>query len=416
MGLRRLVSTLGAVVALSVGVTACDFDGAYDLPLPGGENSVAEEDGYEITAEFSDVLNVVPRTAVMVDDVPVGQVLEVERDGWHALVTMRIRNDVVLPTTTVAEVRQSSLLGEKYVALLASSDPKAEPGVVNVAAGDRLKDGDTIGLDSTGRNPEVEEVLGALSFLLSGGGVAQIKTISQELNKMMTGRSDELRSVLGRVEELVGALDGQKGDLLEAFESLNALTKTLNAEKKTITQALDSMGPAITVLSEQHRSLVGMLRELDKLGVVGTQVINATKDDLITQLRHLEPVLDKLADADESLVPGLVSMATYPFPLEAGDVIKGDFANVAFLMQVKLTPVGEGGLIPTTLTELQQLCVATPLAPICGQAIGPLDDLCAGLPGIPLCRPAVRARVPSALTPGALAKVSLPTTSVGGAP
>ena len=33
-----------------------------------------------------------------------------------------------------------------------------------------------------GRAAEVEEVLGALSMLLNGGGVAQIKTISTELN------------------------------------------------------------------------------------------------------------------------------------------------------------------------------------------------------------------------------------------
>jgi phospholipid/cholesterol/gamma-HCH transport system substrate-binding protein len=376
------------VLALLVLATGCKFDGAYDLPLPGGPNTVSEEDGYEITADFTDVLNVVPRTPVMVDDVPVGQVLEVERVGWHAKVTMRVRQDVVLPGGVIAEVRQTSLLGEKYIALAAEASRDASG---------QLSDGDHIPLAQTGRNPEVEEVLGALSFLLSGGGVAQIKTISQELNAMMSGRSDELRDVLGQVESLVTALNGQKDDLITAFDSVNELSRTLVDEKQVIADALDSMGPALDVLNEQHDALVRMLSELDELGVVGTRVINATKDDLIGQLRHLEPVLRRLADVDNNLVPGLVSLATYPFPLEAADTIKGDYANVAFLMQIKLTPVSEGGLIPSTLQELQQLCLTTPLAPVCTQTGTAVDQLCAGAPGLPLCRPATRARVPAVL-------------------
>lgn len=388
----KAVRILTLLMALLVLASGCRFDGAEDLPLPGGPNTVAEEDGFEVTADFTDVLNVVPRTPVMVDDVPVGQVLEVERSGWHAEVTMRVRADVVLPGSVIAEVRQTSLLGEKYIALVEQGQ-----GVIPAADTRRLADGDHIPLAQTGRNPEVEEVLGALSFLLSGGGVAQIKTISQELNAMMSGRSDELRDVLGQVESLVTALNGQKGDLIAAFDSVNELSKTLVDEKKVIADALDSMGPALAVLNEQHDALVRMLTELDELGVVGTRVINATKDNLVSQLSHLEPVLRKLADVDENLVPGLVSLASYPFPLEAADVIKGDYANVAFLMQIKLTPVSEGGLIPSTLEEVRQVCQSTPLAPVCTQTDTALDQLCSGAPGLPLCRPATLARVPAAL-------------------
>ncbi|UUZ59329.1 MCE family protein [Nocardioides sp. B-3] len=235
------------LLTLLVLATGCKFDGAEDLPLPGGPNTVAEEDGFEVTADFTDVLNVVPRTPVMVDDVPVGRVLEVERSGWHAEVTMRVRKDVVLPGSVIAEVRQTSLLGEKYIALV---EPARD--ALPAAATRQLSEGDHIPLAQTGRNPEVEEVLGALSFLLSGGGVAQIKTISRELNAMMNGRSDELRDVLGRVESLVTALNGQKTDLIAAFDSVNELSKTPVDEKQVIADALDSMGPALAVLNEQH--------------------------------------------------------------------------------------------------------------------------------------------------------------------
>ena len=101
----------------------------------------------------------------MVGDVHVGQVEEIVRDGWHARVTMRVNKNVVLPDDAVAELRQTSLLGEKFIALAAPQDDSGAPG----GAG-RLGEGDVIPLSQTGRNPEVEEVLGALSFLLTGGG------------------------------------------------------------------------------------------------------------------------------------------------------------------------------------------------------------------------------------------------------
>ena len=71
-----------------------------------------------------------------------------------------------------------SLLGEKYVSL--EEPTEQEPT-------GRLEEGDDIPLSVTGRNPEVEEVLGALSFLLSGGGVAQLGTITREANLVMSG-------------------------------------------------------------------------------------------------------------------------------------------------------------------------------------------------------------------------------------
>ncbi|WP_162891092.1 MCE family protein [Aeromicrobium sp. A1-2] len=372
---------MAIAVGLVLLLSGCTFNGIYDLPLPG--NNVADDDSFVVKVDFADVLSVVPRTAVMVADVPVGQVESVSRVGWHARLTIRIRNDVVLPDNAVAEIRQTSLLGEKFVALLPPTKPTAS-GAEPVSTG-RLGPNDLIPMDSTGRNPEIEEVLGALSFLLSGGGIGQLQTITHELNEVMEGRTGKVRDVLEQLNTLVGALDSQRGDIVKAMESINGLSKTLIAEKETIGDALDAVGPAIDVMREQHSQLVKMLSELDKLGVVGTRVVEETKDDLLAQLRHLEPVLGTLADSGDSLVPGLVAAASYPFPIDAATTIRGDFANVVFKMQINLNPVSEGGLLPTSLDELHTVCRATPLAPICGSTTGALTQLCSVIATLPLC-------------------------------
>jgi phospholipid/cholesterol/gamma-HCH transport system substrate-binding protein len=332
---NRVLRWVVPLTGLALVATGCKFDGAYDLPLPG--SPVDADHSYEVTAEFADILNVVPRSPVMVDDVTVGEVTEVERVGWHARITLRVRDDVTLPDNAIADIRQVSLLGEKYVALEA---PTAESPT------GRLSDGDNIPLSATGRNPEVEEVLGALSFLLSGGGVGQLGTITQELNNVMDGRTGRLRHLLGSLEDVVGTLDDQKADIIHAMESIDHLTATLNTEKTTITDALDVAGPAVDVLAAQHDELIAMLTSLDHLGVVGTRVIGASKDDILKSLDHLQPILQKLNEAGDSLAPGLNLLVSFPFPKEASEVVSGDYANTSIRADINLEnliPNGDGG-------------------------------------------------------------------------
>ena len=121
-----------------------------------------------------------------------------------------LRNDVELPDNAIAEIRQTSLLGEKFVSLSAAGED---------ASTGQLGDGDVIPLDRTGRNPEVEEVLGALSLLLNGGGVAQLKTIAQELNKALDGPRG-LRPLGADPDRArsCGQLDDNKADIVHAIE------------------------------------------------------------------------------------------------------------------------------------------------------------------------------------------------------
>ncbi|GGR41027.1 phospholipid/cholesterol/gamma-HCH transport system substrate-binding protein [Nocardioides luteus] len=325
---------------------------AYDLPLPGKE--VGSGDGYVVTAKFNDVVDVVPRTKVMANDVPVGQVDAVEREGWHAKVTMTIRKDIELPADALANVRQTSLLGEKYISLV-------PPQGSTVASAGKLGDGAVIGLDRTNRNPEVEEVLGALSFLLAGGGVGQLKTISDELNTMMDGRTGGMKDLLGNLETTVASLNQHKSSIIRAMEQVDRLTRTLNKESEKIEEAIDSFGPALEVLRQQHADLLKMMKALDRLGVVATRVINQSGANLTTALDELAPTLRELADAGASLPRGLMMAASFPFPENAAGLAMGDYSNALFHMDLdlgKLVGSLTNGKSPGLLPQVFQLCLS----------------------------------------------------------
>lgn len=96
----------------------------------------------------------------------------------------------------------------------------------------------------TGRNTEVEEVFGALSLLLNGGGVNQLKTITQELNAALGGREPEVRSMLKRVNTLVTTLDENRDAITDALDGVNRLSSTLATRKKDVGTVLTDLSRA----------------------------------------------------------------------------------------------------------------------------------------------------------------------------
>jgi phospholipid/cholesterol/gamma-HCH transport system substrate-binding protein len=367
---RSLRSRLARAVALAlvgvVALTGCEFS-VYSLPLPGGAD--LGDDPYRVKVHFRDVLDLVPQSAVKVDDVTVGKVEEIELDGYTAVVTVLVRKSIKLPDNAVAKIRQTSLLGEKFVSL--APPPSGAEG--------KLGNGDEIPLERSGRNPEVEEVLGALSLLLNGGGVAQLKTISTELSKALEGREADVKSVLDQLDTFMGQIDENKDTIVRAIESLNRLAVSLNRQEGAITSALDELPAALASIDRQRDDLVKMLEALSELSSVGTQVIRDSKTATIDSLEALAPTLTKLAEAGDSLPKSLQVFLTYPFvdavvgtdPQQARNLHMGDYTNLSVQMDVDLTGTQDGGLDPTD--PVGTICDQLPDNPICDEA-GPIGE------------------------------------------
>jgi len=361
---RRAVQAATLALVASVALSGCDFD-VYHLPLPGGTDT--GDDPITITAEFADVLDLVPQSSVKVNDVSVGKVTDIELDGFNALVTMEIKGDSELPSDAIASIRQTSLLGEKFVSLSAPAGG---------GSGEQIESGADIPLERTGRNPEVEEVFGALSLLLNGGGVAQLKTISQELNLALDGREDSARSVLTQIRDLMGTLDDNKADIVSAIDSLNGLAVSVRQQQGSIDAALEELPSALDSLDRQRDDLVKMLSALQNLSDVGVRVIKRSKDVTIQSFRQLQPVLTNLADAGDDLVNSFNVILTYPFvdevvgrdPQVARNLHVGDYTNLSVQLDVDLTDLPEVPGLPCFELDAIPDDVPLDLAQLCQDA------------------------------------------------
>ncbi|MEV3924445.1 MCE family protein [Actinomadura coerulea] len=353
IGRARLLgaAALAGVTALS----GCSFNGVESLPLPGGPDLGSHPRTVKI--EFANVLDLVPQSAVKVNDVSVGKVEKIELAGepggsggigkpgagWHAVVTVKFRGDVKLPDNAIATVSQTSLLGEKFVQL---EPPKNEAPVGELA------DGDLIPLNRTSRGTEIEEVLSAMSLLLNGGGLEQVSTISRELQAAMGGRESTIKSVLQRVNTFAGTLDQNRAAITRALDSIDRLTGKLSAERKTIRDTIDQTGPAITVLNRNRADLTKMLVALNKLSRTTTYVINQSKADMLANLRDLDTILRNLNKAGSDLPKSLETLITFPFPSTFENVIAGDYGNVRLTVDLDFESIAQNLLGGTDLEGL----------------------------------------------------------------
>ena len=370
----RSTALAAALTGGLVLVAGCQsFQGAYSLPLPGGAGLGSHP--YTVHAQFQDVLDLVPQSAVKVNDVAVGKVdsISLNKANWTADVTLSVNGDVHLPANADADLRQSSLLGEKYVELVAPAAGQQQGTLVDNA---------TIPLARTNRNTEVEEVFGALSMLLNGGGVQQIQTIAKELNSATTGNEPAIRALLGNLNTLMSSLNAHSSDITQALDGVNRLSATLDSQQDKIAGVLTNLGPGLSELNSQRDQLVAMLESLNKLSGVAVDTVNKSQADLIADLKSLAPTLQQLSKAGNDLPNALQLLLTFPFTDSAVNGIHGDYENLYATLDLNLSDVLSNlgssrqnplaGLIPGTsgLTGGSSGTSQPPPLPLPGQSTG----------------------------------------------
>jgi phospholipid/cholesterol/gamma-HCH transport system substrate-binding protein len=73
---------------------------------------------YEVSAQFSNVGGLKAGSPVLIAGVNVGRVESIALDDhFAAIVTLRVRQNLRLSTDTIASIRTSGLIGEKFLAL-----------------------------------------------------------------------------------------------------------------------------------------------------------------------------------------------------------------------------------------------------------------------------------------------------------
>jgi phospholipid/cholesterol/gamma-HCH transport system substrate-binding protein len=375
MHLRATVISLILTIT-AAGLAGCGWRGLNSLPLPGTEGG--GHGSFTVQAQMANVANIQPNSRVRIADVTVGHVTKIERQDWHALVTMALDSDVDLPADTTAKLGQTSLLGTLHIEL---SPPNDEP------PHGKLHNGSLIPLMHARAYPTTEQTLAAISMLLNGGGLGEAQDITKALFTAFAGREQDLRSLIHQLDEFVDHLDAQKGDIIAATDSVNKLVGQFADRKPMLDNALRTIPDALAVLKDQRENLVNALDAFGRFGAVTASSINQTKEAIVAEVKDLGPILESLANSGPALTRSLSMLATYPWPFEnVRKWFRGDYANLTLVLDLTLSRI-DTGLFTGTRWE----CNLTELELQWGRTIGQLPSPCtAGGPhnlGNPLIAP-----------------------------
>jgi phospholipid/cholesterol/gamma-HCH transport system substrate-binding protein len=101
------------------------------LTVKLGSGTTVGGSHYHIEARFANSGGLNRGASVLVAGVPIGRVDSIHLDpqDFSAIASLRIRGDVALPTDTMASIKTTGLIGDKYIALAPGADEtEMEPG------------------------------------------------------------------------------------------------------------------------------------------------------------------------------------------------------------------------------------------------------------------------------------------------
>ena len=341
----RGVTAIAGIVVLTI--SGCSWRGLNSMPLPGTEGHGAG--AYTVAAQMPDVENIQQNSRVRVGDVTVGRVTKIERQGWHALVTMKINGDVHLPATVTATVGQTSLLGSLHIELAPA------PGVPPTGT---LHDGSLLPLSAAGAYPGTEQTLTAMSMLLNGGGIGQIQDITEAFSTALAGRDTDLRNLISQLDTFTAQANAQTDDIIAALDAVNRLTGQLAAQKPVLDKALSSIPAAIKVLADDRAKIVDAFTLIGRFSALAADSTDQTKAALARIFSDLPPVLKSLGDAGPALTRSLSFFSTFPWAKETVDKwMRGDYANLTMVVDLTLSRIDSslftGTRFEGDLTELE---------------------------------------------------------------
>jgi phospholipid/cholesterol/gamma-HCH transport system substrate-binding protein len=341
MPLARLAKRSFVALMAGLVLTSCGWQGIANVPLPGGPGSGSDK--MTIYVQMPDTLALNVNSRVRVADVFVGTVRRIELKNWVATLTLDVQPNVDLPENALASIGQTSLLGSQHVQL----DPPADP------SSQRLRSGDTIPLDRASAFPTTERVLASIGTILTGGGIPNLETIQTEINNVLTGRADQIREFLGRLDTFTAELNAQREDITRAIDSTNRLLSIVAQRNDTLDRVLTEFPPLIKHFADTRDLFADAVVALGRVSKATDDALSQANPDITRNLNLLQRPLNQLGKASPYLIGALKLILTAPFSIEnVPKVVRGDYINVSLNVDLTLSAIDNGFLSGTGVSGM----------------------------------------------------------------
>ncbi|MCA0155442.1 MlaD family protein [Tsukamurella sp. M9C] len=293
----RITRGLLLLVVLGLGVVGVLRASPSTLPDP----TTWSTSGWPLRVEFSNALNLPDQAQVRFNGRSVGRMESVRLDGDRAVATLNISEPATIPTDTTAELRQDTLLGDVYIALVSAPTSSAQP----------LRAGGLIPLAQSRPPDHIEDLMTSLSGFLGSGGVSQLGNTIQRIDGAFPDDPARTRKITDNLASTIMAWANDTSSLDTALRSVVGVTGSLAAEHAMLSEYLAPEGlrrwgiiSETARVTEVYASLAPLLKNaapltpgIRDLAALFTQVVSplllldrpvgATRPDNLINLRNL---------------------------------------------------------------------------------------------------------------------------------
>jgi phospholipid/cholesterol/gamma-HCH transport system substrate-binding protein len=251
-----------------------------------------EQETIEASVVFDEVGDLVEQGHVRFADVPVGTIDRVRlTDDHRAEVTLLIDADATLPADAVAVLRMTSLLGERYVDLVADAEEgvPVEPGATLPGY----------------YESDIELLVDAGSDLLGAMSADQVARTIEVGARTLDGRGDLLGTLVEDLGDYLGELERGRGELTRFIDASEGLAATLAPDAERNAAALEDLAELSAVLADEEERLVAALDDLSGTAEVGARIVGDNRqslDDLLERVSRFSAEVLRIDQALENLL------------------------------------------------------------------------------------------------------------------
>ncbi|MET7771684.1 MlaD family protein [Nocardia sp. NPDC005366] len=270
--MSRRVILIGTLLALLA--AGCGFDPS-DHTLPG---TGVRGGHYDVIVEFESLLSLPAGARVRSNGAEIGAVDSITLEPRAAIAALHIRADVRLPVGTRAELRQTTVLGDIYIALL----PPAQP------TGATLGDGDRIPLRDTETGPQIEQILERMAAFVNGGSATRTQDALEQLVAMMPEDPAGTGELAARIDTDLAVTVAHLPDIDRMIAATDQVSQRLNSMREEV-------GFIFSETARHRLERVPQFMTAVLNVVIDVNTLTTGLDWLIPRLPHINEALEKSA-------------------------------------------------------------------------------------------------------------------------
>jgi phospholipid/cholesterol/gamma-HCH transport system substrate-binding protein len=232
------------------------------------------KDRYTVQAVFADSAGLRDGDKIRVAGVTAGEVGAIRQRGAKVEVDLKIDESVDLPRDTRAEIVVETLLGNKYVRLVAGDDWSH-----------RLEGGSVI--KDTSTPTEVLDLQNEGTALLEDLDGKAFDDLLGKLDRITKGQRENVGDIVVGLNRLTTAVNQRQREARRLIESSRTVTDTLSDRDEDLLAALDDINVVLDGLAKRRVQLATLLDQT-------SETARKTADLVAENRPELDAVLDEL--------------------------------------------------------------------------------------------------------------------------